>query len=249
MKKIQYKACPVCFNWDGPKIKILEEIEGIWRLYCEVCGCIFFNDTPKNLPMYDLQYNLHFFRPGDIKKAGIMAETISNTISLTHKDPYILEAGTGNGLTTFLLQVMGYHIVALDLDSALSAYLTKKLGICVYVDDFLKFTHHRPFDCIYSSHVIEHCADPHEFIKKAYDLLAPRGILFLETPNTEYFTQHGKRWHHFETRHPFEHLTLLSTRSIGFLLKSTPFVLKSVENLSDFQALRVIFEKPPNLCI
>ena len=205
------------------KIKFVEPVNDVNRLFCEVCGTIYFDRIPPIAPVYDIDYNLHFFRMGDIKKAGIMATKIAEVASVFYEKPDILEAGTGNGMTVFLLRAMGFNAIGLDIDRKLTDYLQDRFNIPIGTGKFEDMPINGRFDIIYSSHVIEHCLDPHKFFNQAYNLLRPGGMFILDTPDTQYYDKGRGRWHHFETRNPYEHCCLLGKKGINILADESNF--------------------------
>lgn len=225
-------------------MKWIEQVEVVHRIICKCCDTIYFDRETYNKPKYDIDYNKHFFRPGDIRKAGTMAAKLAELISGKWKRPNILEAGAGNGLTVGLLRAMGLNAFGIDLDEKLSVYLMEKFKIPIIPAKFETFNPPGKYHLIYSSHVIEHCKDPWEFFKAAYNLLEENGIFYLDTPDTYYYARQLKRWHHFETRNPFEHCCLLGETGIRLLAKDTGFEITHRERYGDFQSQQVVMVKP-----
>jgi SAM-dependent methyltransferase len=98
----------------------------------------------------------------------------------------VLDVGCGAGRVLSLFKQ--YHrgaieTVGLDFDEKAAA-LTRSKGHAAIQGMFEK-TDMPPgsFDCVYSSHVIEHVADPASFLKKVKSVLKPGGLFFCETPN------------------------------------------------------------------
>ncbi|GAI12094.1 unnamed protein product, partial [marine sediment metagenome] len=120
MNSIIYRQCPVCHNAISESMEWVEDVEGVKRIYCKRCDTIYFDHKPPRQPVYDINYNKHFFRPGDIRKAGIMAAKLAELCQKKWKRPNILEAGAGNGLTVMLLRAMGLNAFGIDLDEKLS---------------------------------------------------------------------------------------------------------------------------------
>jgi len=241
-EKIKIANCPVCGNKDADKHIFIETVETISRIGCTECNCIYFEETPKNLPKYDLEYNKHFFRPGDISKAGIMAAKIGDLAKKNFRDPCILEVGTGNGLTVFLLKTMGLRAEGLDIDPELAGWLEKRFNIKVHAYEYEVFFPLRYYNLIYSSHTIEHCKDPVAFFAKTREILAQDGLFYLDTPDTFFYGKSKDRWHHFETRAPFEHICLLSVESIYYLAQQTGFKVEWIKRMEEYQSLQAILK-------
>jgi len=244
MTEHNFKPCPVCGN-DRPELMTwVEQVEDVHRILCKSCDTIYFDREGQHQPIYDIDYNKHFFRPGDIRKAGTMAAKLAELISDRFKHPNILEAGSGNGLTILLLRAMGYNAFGIDLDNRLSVYLMEKFKIPIVTAKFEEFNPPGKYHLIYSSHVIEHCKNPWTFFKKAYNLLEEEGIFYLDTPDTYYLNKRPGRWHHFETRNPFEHCCLLGEVGIKILARETKFVTLHRQRYGDFMSQQVIMIKP-----
>lgn len=244
MKDKLHKPCPVCSNSNDARLLYLADAKKVRRFRCLDCDCIYFGDEPPYNPTYDLAYNMEFFRPGDIQKAGIMAKVISEILEVHFKDPLILEIGTGNGLTVFNLMLLGYRVWGLDLDPNLVSYLNHKLRISVMAKDFLDYKSDVKWDFLYSSHVIEHFPDPWKFMDKAWEILKPGGLLLLECPNTDFYAHTEGQWHHFDTRDPYEHQTLLSTKAVETLIRKSDFDLLLLDSFQQYQSLRALMKKP-----
>lgn len=243
MNSIIYRECPVCHNTNPERIKWVEDVEGVKRIYCKGCDTIYFDREPTKKPVYDINYNKHFFRPGDIRKAGIMAAKLAELALKNSQRPNILEAGAGNGLTVMLLRAMGLNAFGIDLDEKLSVYLMEKFKIPIVPARFEEFNPPVTYQLIYSSHVIEHCKNPWEFFKKAFSLLDKGGIFYLDTPDTYYFDKRPGRWHHFETRNPFEHCCLLGEAGIKLMAGETGFKILHRERYGDFTSQQVIMRR------
>lgn len=244
MIKMLERMCPVCKNTRPEFMLWVESVSDSQRILCKACDTIYFDREPPHKPVYDKKYNLHFFRPGDIRKAGIMAAKLGELALEKWKRPNILEAGAGNGLTVFLLRAMGLNAFGVDIDPELSVYLMEKFKIPVVTAKFEEFSPPGKYHLIYSSHVIEHCARPFDFMKKAFDLLEEEGIFYLDTPDTYYHDRESKRWHHFETRDPFEHCCLLGRTGIELLANEIGFFLRHIERYGDFMSQQVILIHP-----
>ena len=108
---------------------------------------------------------------------------------------------------------------------------------------FEEFNPPGKYHLIYSSHVIEHTKNPKEFMKKAFDLLEDNGIFYLDTPDTYYQNSEEKRWHHFETRNPYEHCCLLGFVGIRMLASLAGFQTVRVERYDEFMSQQAILIK------
>lgn len=204
---------------------------------------IYFDRAVPEKPTYDLKYNKHFFRPGDIRKAGIMAAKLAELTSKNWKKANVLEAGSGNGLTVFLLRAMKINAFGIDLDSHLSVYLMEKFNIPILTAKFQEFNPPTKYNLIYSSHVIEHQEKPLEFFQKAHDILDIKGIFFIDTPDIAYSQQEGPSWRHFNTRNPYEHCCLFAKKTLLAAAERTGFTLENFESYPEYQSMQAILRR------
>jgi len=237
------RPCPICGNNRPELIQFVEPVNTVLRILCKCCDTIYFDRDPGTWPVYDKAYNMHFFRPCDIQKAGIMAAKLATLIQGRWKNPNILEAGSGNGLTVLLLRAMGFNTFGVDLDPKLSVYLMELCKIPVLACRFEEFTPPAKYHLIYSSHVIEHCKNPEHFMRKAFALLEDAGLFYIDTPDTQYYTAEGKRWHHFETRNPYEHCCLFGRTGLTLLAHNCGFKTVKHDSFPEYMSQHIILKK------
>ena len=78
------------------------------------------------------------------------------------------------------------------------------------IDEFFPFKTGRKFDYIHTSHWLEHVLELEETVNTLHKLLSPKGIVFVEVPNTEHYY-----WDLGETDNPHIHFfTKSSLRNI-----------------------------------
>jgi len=236
--------CPVCLT-DCPKcfdeVEIVEEQK---RVQCKNCGAIFFTRRPPVTFKYDSTYNMHFIRHGDISKAGIMAAAIGEFCKNTLQNPAILEAGCGNALTLWLLARQGFKVKGLEPDPAWCLKIVEELKIPMIIGTFEEADIKDKFDLIYSSHTIEHCENPHIWFERAFKLLNPGGYFWIDTPDSYYHNKQLGRWHHFQTRHSFEHLCILGIDSVMYLADRYNYHIIDCRHQPQYQSLAAILQKP-----
>jgi len=243
MNKIIQRECPACFTPAPFPPTWVETVEKVERIMCPECDTIYFDREPPEKPKYDMKYNLHFFRPGDIMKAGIMATKLAKLIEGKWKNTNILEAGSGNGLTVLLLRAMGYNAFGVDLDPALSVHLMEKFRTPIITANFEEFNPPGKYHLVYSSHVIEHCFRPRRFFQKAASILETGGIFYLDTPDTYFYERGPKRWHHFATRNPYEHCCLLGRKGLKALANAEGLEVAEIGRYSDFGSQQAVLIK------
>lgn len=132
----------------------------------------------------------------------------------------LLDIGSGGGEYLALARNLGWRVHGMDPDPVAAARARLRSGAEVEVGT-LETTRHAPntFDAIVSFHAIEHSPDPGEFLRLAYRLLKPGGLLYVQTPN---FASIGRRrfgrdWFPLEVP---RHLCLLSPDGLRRLLRN-----------------------------
>jgi 2-polyprenyl-3-methyl-5-hydroxy-6-metoxy-1,4-benzoquinol methylase len=141
------------------------------------------------------------------------------------KDASLLDVGFGDGSFLERAKNAGWTVTGVDSD-LVTVRAAKKRGLNVLhggievLDDISSH-----FDMITLSHVIEHVHDPRAVLRKAYRLLKPGGIIWLETPNIDSFghNRFGRHWRGLE---PPRHLVIFNWDSLEKLLEEEGFCLK-----------------------
>lgn len=138
----------------------------------------------------------------------------------------LLDVGFGNGAFLDLAKNAGWDVTGVDSD-LVTILAASKRGLNVVhggieaLDDITS-----RFDMITLSHVIEHVHDPRAVLKKAYRVLKPGGLIWLETPNIDSFghRRFGGYWRGIE---PPRHLVIFNWDSLEKLLLGEGFNLKN----------------------
>lgn len=97
----------------------------------------------------------------------------------------LLEVGVGNGELMAVATEMGYTVEGVEIALKEAEKIRNQLQLTVHCGDFLEYKSGNEYDVISMGDVIEHMTQPIEAVKKAYELLAPGGVLLLSTPNYE----------------------------------------------------------------
>jgi len=236
-------GCLICGNIDRHLMTHIETINGKERVLCNKCGAIYFTDLPTTYPAYNKDYNDHFYRPGDIYKAGVMAAKVGFFCKKNISRAKLLEVGPGNGLTMYLLKEQGLNIEGIEIDINWASWLTAHYAITTFSGPFEKHTFEKKYDLIYSSHTIEHTACPLCFFRKCQEILSNNGFLYIDTPDARYYDTSPGRWHHFQTRHPFEHICILSHTALKKLAHRTDFNIIHFETHPEYGSFQAILRK------
>ncbi len=130
----------------------------------------------------------------------------------------VLEIGCANG--DVLAELVGdypvVHGIELSEDAAAAA---RARGLDVFCGTLEEFETDQQYDVVFMSHVIEHVLDPVATVARIATLLAPGGVLYLETPNVG--SLDAKIWkQRWGLIHFPRHLVLFDPRTVRRLLQS-----------------------------
>jgi len=136
--------------------------------------------------------------------AGALFNFTLNFIEKYSNKGKILDVGCGKGEFLFSAKKRGWEPYGVEPSENLANFASKEYGLnirtatvreAVYPDDF--------FDVITLNMVLEHVDDPKQLLSEIRRILKPKGLLFIEVPNTDsfmlkaaalYFRLKGKNW-------------------------------------------------------
>lgn len=139
------------------------------------------------------------------------------------KNLKILEVGCGYGYLTYALNQAGHRAFGIDISKSATNIAKNNFGehfSCSDLGFFIKKTKNK-FDVVVATEVVEHVADPREFIKECLSVLKDNGKIILTTPNKDY-SPSSSTW---DTDGPPVHTTWLSKK--GFETIASSFGLKA----------------------
>jgi len=225
--------CDVCGSTESRPLFSARDYEhgvpGEWTVArCTGCNLMFLSPMPadEELPFfYPADYSA--YRPSTL--LGWMFRMVYRVDArrirrLIGGSGRILDVGCGNGEA--LLQIKRYgrwELFGVEfnrgaVDEGRAAGLTVEQGdlsSCGFADASMSL--------IRMGHVIEHVPRPMKTLRRAHDLLAPGGVLYGETPNSDCsdFRLFGKYW---GALHVPRHLCFFDSRSLRRALRQAGFV-------------------------
>lgn len=134
----------------------------------------------------------------------------------------LLDVGAGNGNYLVHAQSAGWKVIGVEPDASAVA-AARRAGLDVRQGGIDSLSEDpASLDVITLNHVIEHVHDPRAVLQRAFELLRPGGILYIETPSvTSYGHAHfGRHWRGLE---PPRHLVLFNWHSLETLLHQIGF--------------------------
>lgn len=121
----------------------------------------------------------------------------------------------GSGLCVFLhgMRAAGWRCLALDPDDRAAEHARAVVGVEALCGDLLASEPGGPFAVVTLNRVLEHVADPIAMLRRAGDLVADGGFLYVEVPDGETAAQEGFEREEFtlDHRHAFSAASLSLT--------------------------------------
>lgn len=230
------KTCPLC---SGNKIGNLWNIEKrgteIYVEKCVVCGLIFQNPRPLDPnQFYEEDYysgkaSYSYSRNSDEDLPMWDARLSNIEVAIKKRsNNRILDIGCATGDLLLAASKRGWECWGVDVSSHAvkeasrkvknAKILTGEIFDCDLPENY--------FDVITLFEVLEHIANPIALLQKINSLLAPGGIIVIQTSNVNSFKGkiQGKNFYYFEPGH----LIYYSVNTLRFLLKKTGFKEKEM---------------------
>ncbi len=106
----------------------------------------------------------------------------------TCKPGRMLDVGPGTGIFLFLAKERGWIPLGIDICELSADKAKEEFEIKVDVGSFDTYPYEDgSFDCITMLDVVEHSRDPLAFLRRAFDLLRPGGVIYVAVPNQRSF--------------------------------------------------------------
>jgi SAM-dependent methyltransferase len=128
-----------------------------------------------------------------------------------------LEIGCGHGAFVRLMQDLGFDAAGTELSGWVVEFAKRTFDVMVLRGRLETLDLEPGFKCIAAFDVFEHLNDPLETARRCGDLLAPDGVLLLQTPC---YRGEGPDWSMFQED---EHIHLFTEASIRLLLARAGF--------------------------
>ncbi len=134
-----------------------------------------------------------------------------------------LEIGCGHGGFVRLLQEVGFDAMGTELSPWVVEFAKRTFDVPVLLGRLETLPLQAGFRCIAALDVLEHLGDPLDTMRRCRDLLAPDGVLLLQTPC---YRGEGPGWTMFQ---PDEHIHLFTEGSVSMLLRRAGFEAVAIE--------------------
>ncbi len=129
-----------------------------------------------------------------------------------------LDVGCAAGFCMAVLRERGFEAYGVEISETIGSHARDHFGFdTVHFGPLSTVTHPDGFfDLITMWDVVEHVVDPRELLRKARRLLAPGGLLVLETQDIDspFARALGPRWHHYKHAEHILHFTPATVRTL-----------------------------------
>lgn len=208
---------------------------------CLSCGLIFSRPAelrePDSPGLYD-----NYYKPETANRFGLAVETAVKAFrflrarGIARSNPRaksILDIGSGRGWLLFFLKKYFNYETAVGTQIAANAYKfsKEKLKLEIYNQDLLDISFSKKFEVVSILHVLEHVAQPEQYLSRISELLNSRGSLLIEVPNYQAWSRKlsGRHWLALDLKH---HLFFFTPAVLVSLLKKYNFKILSLRTFS-----------------
>lgn len=227
-------SCPVCSN----SVAAGFSVENIGTFHqCEECGFIFFPETAsEDASLYDENFGSMNIHPTYLKTDnGYMIKNEEKLKSLLkrfqpwNKTGRILDVGCSAAFFMHLAQKNGWKADGVEIASWAADFSNHELGVRVFCGtlDQAKFPDDT-FDVIFSSHVLEHIAEPKALLLEMRRVLRPGGLHVSVVP-TQFASPSWRLHKRFIGDPPPKHVSFFDKHSFTRLIQEVGLDLVSAE--------------------
>ncbi|HEV8437212.1 MAG TPA: methyltransferase domain-containing protein [Methylomirabilota bacterium] len=137
---------------------------------------------------------------------------LARTLEVTRPPGRFLEIGCGHGGFVRLMQELGFDATGTELSGWVVDFARRTFEVPVLRGRLETLDLAPGFTCIAAFDVLEHLGEPLETVRRCAELLAPDGVLLLQTP---WYRGEGPDWSMFQED---EHIVLFTEESVRLLL-------------------------------
>ncbi len=236
------RPCPVC---GAQNVQVLRRPDDLPVAYCATCAVWYVASLPRpeRLERFYQDY-WDAFRPArrDARTAKFMlwaargnarADLRINRLAAilgTLRGKRVVDVGCGLGGFLLSMRAAGAQPLGVEISREAREFARQHLGLPVYEDLSQCLAETGPVDAIVLNDLVEHLADPAEFLGTAVTALRPGGVLAIWTPNGGAAGANlasAREWVGF--RVDLEHLQYLSTRTILLLAGKLGLSVEHIE--------------------
>ena len=235
--ELEYVPCDYCARQNvHPTYK---RRDGMLVVECPLCGLAYLNPRPRAELIHRFYEKTYFDGTAQHHGDGGLKATLDNVEDQTGKGKVInrrvslieeqigdisrkkiLEVGCATGDMLYALKSHGANVHGVEISQyATDIACERGLNVhCGEVEDYATGMDDT-FDLVIAYEVMEHVKRPGRFLKTLANLIRPKGLIILDTPNFGCAKRFGNDWFGFQTS--FEHLYFFSLGSLNRYARNT----------------------------
>jgi len=235
-KKIELKSatCPVCSN----SVNVGFDVENVGAFHrCDKCTFVFVPETvSEDARLYDETFGATNIHPTYRKSANGYA--IKNEVKLKalikrfqpwYKTGRILDVGCSAAFFMHLAQQHGWQADGVEIASWAADFSNRELGVRVFCGPLEQAGFpDDTFDVVFSSHVLEHIADPRSLLQEMRRVLRPGGLHVSVVP-TQFASPSWRLRKRFIGDPPPKHVSFFNKESFTRLFQEVGLDLVNAE--------------------
>jgi len=221
--------CPAC---DRPASPRRAAVHGYPLQVCSACRIEFLHPQPDDAALAAIYGDRYFLgersaeaavRRSQMKSAtgALYVDTLASLVRPANAR--LLEVGCGHGEVLLEARRRGFEVSGIEFSAHAAAAANARLAAPAVLVGAIEEVPLAPasFDAVLAADVVEHVRDPKSFLMRAWELLAPGGVVVLITPSLDSWTRRFLRGRWMEYK--VEHLYYFSAASMRLLLAACGF--------------------------
>lgn len=240
--------CPLCKSFS-----VLKNSRGSYNYYlCKICVTLYLHPKPSKKQLDDYYQKSFQYTAGETNKKPIRKRAriiLKKLLNLNPRGSKLLDIGSGYGYFLDEASKIGLDTEGIEPSSSLTSDSINQLIKSLHNTTFEKFfliNQGLKYDFITIIHVIEHMPNPKRIIQMACRLLAPGGILYIETPNLDSHLYRAEQ-NNYTFLTPPDHLWIFSKNSFKKMMGGN-YYLKHISTYSyseHFMGIIKVMSKTP----
>ena len=235
--------CNLCGANDA---RVMFHRRGIDFMQCRQCGLEWVHPLPDMERLRELYSSQRYFRTDSISQYGysdyvrnkhLYVNLFNRRLDaiLRHTNNHqgrLLDVGCATGVLLELARLRGWEVQGVDVSSYATQIARDYYRLDVFTGTLEEANYpDQRFDVVVMDDLIEHVGDPSELVRESCRILAPGGLLTMNTPNRAglWHLLMGRRWFHYKQS---EHLVFFSPRVITDLLDRQGFDVLDIHSSS-----------------